>query len=99
MQVATIRGQKRANLIIPEPFFVHSDLTSIIQVADLSAYIISWGLRYGQMTKETCHELKPYADLISKLRYRAERNMEGNPNFLIWSFQYIDDLRCLGVRR
>lgn len=90
----TIRGQQRAKLIIPEPFFVHSDLTSMIQVADLSAYIISWGLRYGQMTERVRNELKPYADLVSKLRYRASRHIMGNPNFQIWSFQYIDDLRC-----
>jgi hypothetical protein len=92
--IKTVRGQNRAKLIIPEPFFVHSDLTSIIQVADLSAYIISWGLRYGQMTGAVRHELKPYADLVSKLRYRATRHIMGNPNFQIWSFQYIDDLRC-----
>ena len=41
----------RATLIIAEPFFVHSDLTTGVQIADLIAYCISWGLRFGRMTK------------------------------------------------
>ena len=31
-------GQQRSSHIIPEPFFVHSDLTTGVQIADLVAY-------------------------------------------------------------
>ncbi|MFQ5615791.1 MAG: DUF3800 domain-containing protein [Anaerolineales bacterium] len=37
--------------ITPEPFFVHSDLTTGVQLADLVAYLISWGFRTGDMTR------------------------------------------------
>jgi hypothetical protein len=36
-------GRLRSGLVIPEPFFVHSDLTTGIQIADLIAYIVSRG--------------------------------------------------------
>ncbi|WP_242122279.1 DUF3800 domain-containing protein [Sphingomonas lacusdianchii] len=42
--VNTRNGRSRSRLIIPEPFFVHSDLTTLIQTADIVAYVISWGL-------------------------------------------------------
>ena len=47
----TVVGQQRSNRIIPEPFFVHSDLTTGVQIADLVAYVISWGFRTPEMTK------------------------------------------------
>ncbi len=39
----TGRGRMRAARIIPEPFFVHSELSTAVQIADLVAYIIAWG--------------------------------------------------------
>jgi len=89
----TATGRHRAELIIPEPFFVHSDLTTGIQIADLVAYCISWCLRFAQMAEPTRDELKPYIEKILKLRHRATRNIRGNPNFVIWSIAYISDLR------
>jgi Protein of unknown function (DUF3800) len=47
----TAIGRSRASLIVPEPFFVHSDLTTGIQIADLVAYCISWGFRTARMSK------------------------------------------------
>ena len=38
----TATGRHRASLVVPEPFFVHSDLTTGVQIADLAAYCISW---------------------------------------------------------
>jgi hypothetical protein len=38
-------GRMRAGRIIPEPFFVHSELTTGIQLADVVAYVLSWGFR------------------------------------------------------
>lgn len=34
----TSKGKTRSRLIVPEPLFVHSDLTTMIQMADLVAY-------------------------------------------------------------
>jgi hypothetical protein len=34
----TQKGRQRSGRIIPEPFFVHSDLTTGVQLADLVAY-------------------------------------------------------------
>ncbi len=86
-------GRHRASLIVPEPFFVHSDLTTGIQIADLVAYIVSWGFRTAQMAKPARAELAGYAQQISALRCRTVRERSGNPNFVIWSFAHIADLR------
>lgn len=89
----TATGRLRASLIIPEPFFVHSDLTTGIQIADLVAYCISWGMRVSHMNKPVRNELQPFVDTILRLRNRVVRNINGNPNFVIWSVAYIRDLR------
>lgn len=89
----TAVGQHRAPRIISEPFFVHSDLTTGIQIADLVAYIISWGFRTSQMTKLARVELASFVQQVADLRYNAVRNRLGNPQFVIWSFAHISDLR------
>jgi hypothetical protein len=89
----TSKGLQRAGQIIPEPFFVHSELTTGVQVADLVAYIVSWGVRYGEMAKTARAELHELANRVCQLRYRTTRDVDGNPNFPIWSFTVIGDLR------
>lgn len=89
----TATGRHRATLIIPEPFFVHSDLTTGVQIADLVAYCISWALRLNKMAAPIREELKPYIDQIMRLRHKAVRQRMGNPAFEIWSVSYIRDLR------
>lgn len=85
-------GKHRAGLIIPEPFFVHSDLTTGVQIADLVAYTISWGFRINKMKKPARPELKVLADQVSSLRYKTTRQRK-NKDFDIWSFSHITDLR------
>jgi hypothetical protein len=89
----TVRGRQRAGRILPEPFFVHSELTTGVQIADLVAYIVSWGWRLPAMDKPVRSELAGYVSQVSQLRYRAVREVEGNPQFSIWSFAFITDLR------
>jgi hypothetical protein len=90
----TATGRARAGLIIPEPFFVHSDLTTGVQMADLVAYCISWGFRIpGVMQEPSRQELAPYANQIARLRYKTVRLIQNNPNHEVWSIAYIDDLR------
>lgn len=93
----TGRGQQRAERMIPMPFFVHSELTPAIQIADLVAYIVNWGLRMGSMPELAREELKPFADKVFNLRYRGREvplkrrfGKRGRPTFGI---AYIPDLR------
>ena len=95
----TATGRHRSSLIVPEPFFVHSDLTTGIQIADLIAYCVSWGFRrLSQMNKPARLELTPFCDQIANLRYKATRERQGNSNFEIWSFTHINDLRTQSER-
>ena len=94
----TATGRQRAALIVPEPFFVHSDLTTGIQIADLVAYCISWGFRFGATLKPARLELAPYATQLARLRYRAVRPMFGKPYYEIWSVAHISDLRTHAER-
>ncbi len=89
----TAVGQQRAGRILPEPFFVRSNLTTGVQIADLVAYVISWGFRTRRMTKPERSELSGFVRQVAGLRYRATRERLGNPHFDIWSFAYIKDLR------
>lgn len=86
-------GRHRATRIVPEPFFVHSDLTTGVQIADLVAYVLSWSFRTANMTKPARPELGDLCRQVCDLRHRAVRERDGNANFVIWSFAYIDDLR------
>jgi hypothetical protein len=89
----TAVGRMRSSRILPEPMFVRSDLTSLIQVADLIAYVIAWGVRIpGRMTRPYRQELRPFADAVLALRHKAVRQEDSGP-FYVWSFAVIDDLR------
>lgn len=82
----TAKGKLRASRILPEPLFVHSELTTLVQVADLVAYIISWGFRLPRMDRAARPELAPFAKHVKALRHRYKRTER-------WSVSYITDLR------
>ncbi|MEM6644635.1 MAG: DUF3800 domain-containing protein [Bacteroidota bacterium] len=88
----TQNGQTRSSLIIPEPLFVHSDLTTGVQVADLVAYVISWGFRIARMSMPAREELATYADQVAAMRHRAVRSVGDRDDFVVWSFAYLEDL-------
>ena len=94
--LGTVTGRRRASHVLPEPLFVHSELTTGIQLADFVAYLISWGFRTAGMDGETRPELQPLVARLARLRYCAVRRKLGNPAFRIWSFAVIDDLRTRG---
>jgi len=94
----TQTGRVRSAQIVPEPFFVHSELTTAIQLADLVAYVVAWGVQVGPMGPIERPELTTLGELACALRTRAVRDRDGNPNFAIWSFAVIDDLRPRGER-
>lgn len=90
----TWTGRTRASRVIPEPFFVHSELTTGVQLADLIAYLLSWGFRIPGMDEPARVELKPLVERACNLRHRAIRDKMGNPQFVIWSYAVINDLRA-----
>jgi hypothetical protein len=89
----TEKGRSRARLIIPEPLFVHSDLSTIIQLADIIAYIVSWGLILPGMIKERRGEMEEFSRQLCRLRHKSTREIGECEEFWIWSFALIDDLR------
>lgn len=86
--IRTRAGRLRSRLIIPEPFFVHSDLTTLIQLADIVAYVVSWGLRLPGMTEPARAELAPIVQEVMSLRFRHMTESR-----VIWGFKVIRDLR------
>lgn len=81
----TVKGRLRSSLIIPEPFFVHSDLTTGIQIVDFVAYILSWNFRVGKLNKHQRKELNHYLELLMPLRYRTTREIGDIQEHVIWS--------------
>jgi hypothetical protein len=88
--IRTSNGRTRSRLIIPEPFFVHSDLTTMVQMADLVAYIISWGVRLKGMREPKRKELDSLSYKVVQLRFRQE-TLSGMTHY---GFKVIPDLRA-----
>jgi hypothetical protein len=65
-------------LIIPEPFFVHSGLTSLVQLADIIAYVVSWGVRLPHMTEPGRPELAELAKHVLRLQVATARRLLRN---------------------
>lgn len=89
----TAKGKMRSSRIIPEPFFVHSHLTTAIQLADIIAYIIAWGMSVGSAIRPARTELSEFAELINHLRYKHTIQNHDFKEHTIWSFAIIEDLR------
>ena len=81
----TVKGRARSSLVIPEPFFVHSDLTSGIQVADFIAYLLSWNFRVKNLEKPKREELNGFVEQMKPLRYRTTREIGEIKDHEIWS--------------
>ncbi|HVY75900.1 MAG TPA: DUF3800 domain-containing protein [Puia sp.] len=81
----TAKGRARSSLVIPEPFFVHSDLTTGIQIVDFAAYIISWNFRVHGLEKPVREELNSFTELIKTLRYRTTRSIGNIDDHEVWS--------------
>ncbi len=84
----TEKGRNRAKYIVPEPLFVHSDLTTMVQLADLVAYVISWGLRLPGMTEPLRPELGSLANCVKRLQYHHPTP----GGYDTWGFKYIVSL-------
>lgn len=91
----TEKGYQRSSRILPEPFFVHSDLTTVVQLADIVAYCFNWGTRLRpKMTEPTRAEIEPYAKLAFDMRYVGKRFDETDgKEWPCYGVFYLDDLR------
>lgn len=90
----TAKGRYRASQVIPEPFFVHSDLTTGVQLADLAAYVLSWGFRGATgLSKPARNELDPYVEQVRRMRFKVMRDVGPEMRAMpIWSFTIISEL-------
>ena len=88
------KGYERSARIVPEPFFVHSDLTTVVQIADLAAYCLNWGLRLKGMMDPTRAEIEPLARMVYDMKFVGnwydEASQQEKPLYGIF---YVDDLR------
>ncbi len=91
--IDTRTGQRRSTWIIPEPVFVHSDLTTGVQLADLVAYIVSWNICFGGTDPTRREELDPLGEVVREMHYLAQRDIAGKPEFGVWSITVIPDPR------
>jgi hypothetical protein len=85
----TVKGRTRSGLIIPEPFFVHSDLTTGIQIVDFVAYILSWSFRVGKLNKPARNELNSCLELVKPMRYKTTREIGDIQEHVIWSITVV----------
>lgn len=92
--LGTETGKFRSSRIIPEPFFVHSELTTGIFLADLAAYIIGWGWRCKRMKKAHREELRPLADKLQEMQFRGTKPKFDDPseNHTLFGINYIDKI-------
>ncbi len=92
--VKTRKGRKRSDRIIPQPFFVHSDLTTAIQLADVMAYCLNWGFRLGYMDGRIREEILPFSKMAASIRYSGKRYDELlDKEFPVYGIVHIKDLR------
>ena len=74
--------------------FVHSDLSSLVQLADLVAYVISWGLRLNRMPSSTRPELDSLVEIVKRMRYKHITD----GGHTVWGIKEIKDLKDLRPR-
>jgi len=87
-------GLYRSSRIVPEPFFVHSDLTTGVFLADLTAYILGWGWRLNKMPQPVRAELQPYATKLHDMQFHGQKpKQDGSGIWQLHGITYVDDLR------
>jgi hypothetical protein len=97
--IRTRKGRLRSGRIVPQPFFVHSELTTAVQLADLMAYSLNWGFRLPYMTEPARSEMEKYGRMAADLRYKGVRYDElGLREWPVFGIVYIDDLRSKDER-
>jgi len=90
--LGTDTGRYRSSRIVPEPFFVHSELTTGVFLADLTAYILGWA--WCPKGTQPCRpELRPYVDKLREMEFHGEKPRPGGQG--IWKLRGIVDIKDL----
>jgi hypothetical protein len=92
--LGTQTGRFRSSLIVPAPFFVHSELTTGVFLADLAAYVLGWAWRLSGMRQPSRDELKPFAKKLHEMQFHGEKPKDDeNGCWPLHGIAYLDDLR------
>lgn len=92
--LGTEDGRYRSSRIVPEPFFVHSDLTTGVFLADLTAYVLGWSWRLKTMPQPVRPELRPYAQKLHDMQFHGQKpKPDGSGVWQLHGITYIEDLR------
>jgi hypothetical protein len=92
--LGTEDGKYQSSRIVPEPFFVHSDLTTGVFLADLTAYILGWCWRLKMMPQPVRPELQPYASKLHNMQFHGQKpKPDGSGVWQLHGITYIEDLR------
>lgn len=92
--LGTQTGKYRSSRVVPEPFFVHSDLTTGVFLADLTAYVLGWAWRLNRMTGPRRNELVGFADKLHDMQFRGEKPLPGGAGIIpLNGIVHLGDLR------
>lgn len=92
--LGTETGRYRSARVVPEPLFVHSDLTTGVFLADIVAYVLAWAWRSGRMSAPIRAELQPLVQKIHEMQYRGEKPIaDGSGVHRLYGIIFLDDLR------
>lgn len=90
----TLTGRYRSTRIVPSPFFVSSDMTYPVQVADVVVYALNWGFRIPRLgmdapVRQEVHD--EFVNTIGNLQFRGEGYRDGHV-FHTFGIAYVPDL-------
>ncbi len=89
----TVNGRGRTRWIIPTPFFVSSDTSLPVQVADVVIYATNWGYRYSpEMNAPSRSEIADrYGAKMRQLKWRGD-GYDGSRTFQTHGIVCVPDL-------
>jgi hypothetical protein len=89
----TVTGYRTSQRLVPAPFFVDSRLTPVVQLADLVAYIVNWGIRFGKVTAERRDELKDFSRIVREMEWSGNEPDElGTRSWISYGFFHVKSL-------
>lgn len=86
----TMTGLRRAELVVPAPLFVESDMAYGVQVADFCIYCLNWGYRLPAMDGLVREEVRDFANLLEPLVWHTEV-VKPSKRFITHSVFYVPD--------
>jgi len=89
----THKGRQRTAWIVPSPLFVSSEMSYLIQAADIAIYCVNWGFRvpthgFDQPTRPEIEARFRYH--LERLQYRGEGG-DGARVFSVFGITYVPD--------